>query len=171
MRTITTAIVILLTHLVAQAQEIASAMDSLLRDDLFKSSDVSVVIYDLDDDKSIYSHRADKMCRPASVLKLLTSVVAIERLGIEHTINTTLCSKDGNLYLRGETDPLFSEADLDAMVASIPAGTTIDTLFADCTFTDSIYWGPGWSWDDTPWEYQPYISPLMLNGGCVDVCV
>ena len=60
MRTITTAIVILLTHLAAQAQEIASAMDSLLRDDLFKSSDVSVVIYDLDDDKSIYSHRADK---------------------------------------------------------------------------------------------------------------
>ena len=171
MRTITTAIVILLTHLAAQAQEIASAMDSLLRDDLFKSSDVSVVIYDLDDDKSIYSHRADKMCRPASVLKLLTSVVALERLGIEHTINTTLCSKDGNLYLRGETDPLFSETDLDAMVASIPAGTTIDTLFADCTFTDSIYWGPGWSWDDTPWEYQPYISPLMLNGGCVDVCV
>ena len=56
MRTITTAIVILLTHLVAQAQEIASAMDSLLRDDLFKSSDVSVVIYDLDDDKTIYSH-------------------------------------------------------------------------------------------------------------------
>ncbi len=171
MKTLATTITILCIHLAAQAQGIATSMDSLLRDKLFNSSDVSVAIYDLDDNKEIYSHRSGKMCRPASVLKLLTSSIAIERLGIDYTINTTLSSREGNLYLHGETDPLFSEADLDAMAASVAEGTTIDTLFADCTFTDSIYWGPGWSWDDTPWEFQPYISPLMLNGGCVDVSV
>ena len=171
MKQLVTSIIILCSCIAVQAQDIAAAMDSLLRDNLFASSDVSVAIYDLDEERSIYSHRAGKMCRPASVLKLLTAGVALERLGIGHTINTTLCMEENSLYLRGETDPLFSEADLDAMAASIASGTTIDTLFADCTFTDSIYWGPGWSWDDTPWEYQPYMSPLMLNGGCVDVCV
>lgn len=171
MKTIATTIMVLLAHFAAQAQDIATAMDSLLRDKLFNGSDVSVAIYDLDDNREIYSHRSGKMCRPASVLKVLTACVALERLGIDHTINTTLGSKGSNLYLYGETDPLFSEADLDAMAASLPEGATIDTLFADCSFKDSIYWGPGWSWDDTPWEFQPYISSLMLNGGCVDVSV
>lgn len=34
---------------------------------------------------------------------------------------------------------------------------------------DSIYWGSGWAWDDTPASYQPYLSPLMLNKGLVTV--
>jgi D-alanyl-D-alanine carboxypeptidase/D-alanyl-D-alanine-endopeptidase (penicillin-binding protein 4) len=36
---------------------------------------------------------------------------------------------------------------------------------------DSLYWGPGWSWDDNPYGYQPYLSPLMLCGGAVEVVV
>ena len=126
-------------------------------------------LYDLDDDTLLYAHRSAKMCRPASVLKLLTAGVALERLGADYSICTTLgVSADAgcrNLLLRGEMDPLFSEQDLDAMVAAVEDSSVVDTLFVDCSFMDSIYWGPGWSWDDTPWEFQPYMSPLMLNGG------
>lgn len=160
-------------HIVAQG--FSEAMDSLLRDTLFDSSDVSVAVYDLDEDRPLYSHRAKKMCRPASVLKLLTAGVALERLGVDYTMNTILAESrtpsSRNLCLQGSMDPLFSESDLDAMVAAVGDSCTIDTLFVDCSFMDSIYWGPGWSWDDTPWEFQPYMSPLMLNGGCVDVVV
>lgn len=157
------------------AQNFKGAMDSLLCDELFNESDVSVAVYDLDDDTLLYAHRSAKMCRPASVLKLLTAGVALERLGADYSICTTLgVSADAgcrNLLLRGEMDPLFSEQDLDAMVAAVEDSSVVDTLFVDCSFMDSIYWGPGWSWDDTPWEFQPYMSPLMLNGGCVDVIV
>lgn len=41
----------------------------------------------------------------------------------------------------------------------------------DVTLMDSLYWGAGWSWDDTPESFQPYLSPLMLNRGCVDIKV
>lgn len=34
---------------------------------------------------------------------------------------------------------------------------------------DSLYWGSGWLWDDTPYSFQPYLSPLMLNKGVVKV--
>lgn len=164
----------------AEAQGFKEAMDSLLNDKMFVDSDVSVAIYDLDDDKLLYEHRMAKMCRPASVLKLLTAGVALERLGLDYMINTLLyvdtsVDMNGishrNLCLRGEMDPLFTETELDEMVASLGDSCSIDTLFVDCSFMDSIYWGPGWSWDDTPWEFQPYMSPLMLNGGCVDVSV
>ncbi len=161
--------------LFVSAQGFRVAMDSLLCDELFTHSDVSVAVYDLDDDTLVYAHRSAKMCRPASVLKLLTAGVALERLGVDYSICTSLAVSDGvgyrNLLLKGGMDPLFSEQDLDAMVASVADSSVVDTLFVDCTFMDSIYWGPGWSWDDTPWEFQPYMSPLMLNGGCVDVSV
>ena len=157
------------------AQGFCETMDSLLTDKLFDDSDVSVAVYDLDENRLVYSHRAEKMCRPASVLKLLTAGVALERLGVNYTINTILgesrTEHARNLCLQGAMDPLFAESNLDAMVATVGDSTTIDTLFVDCSFMDSIYWGPGWSWDDTPWEFQPYMSPLMLNGGCVDVVV
>lgn len=155
-------------------QSIAEDMNALLTDPLFRDSDVSLAIYDLDADTLLFAHREHKLCRPASTLKLLTSVVAIERLGCDYMVCSRLYEKENasggtNIYIRGEIDPLFGEEDLSEMLSAIPAGTRIDTLFADCTFMDSVYWGAGWSWDDTPWEFQPYISPLMLCGGCVEV--
>lgn len=149
-------------------------LDALLKDKLFEDSDVSLTVFDLTADSMLYSHRAKKLCRPASVTKIVTAVTALARLGCDYEISTRLFMKENvsggnNIYVRGEIDPLFCEEELDSMLSVLPDGLVVDTLFADCTFMDSVYWGPGWSWDDTPWEYQPYISPLMLNGGCVRV--
>ena len=154
---------------VSQAQPSHSDFKALLGDALFEQSDVSLAVYDLDADSLLFSHRAHKLCRPASVLKVVTSLAALERLGVDYTVDTRLLSNGGNLYVQGEIDPLFSYEDLKTLISAIPAGSVIDTLFADSSFMDSIYWGPGWAWDDTPWEFQPYISPLMLCGGCVEV--
>lgn len=156
------------------AQDLGQKLDELLKDKVLDDSDVSLAVFDLDDDTLLYSHRAHKLCRPASVAKVVTATVALTRLGCNYTIDTKLYTKNNpgggcNLYIKGGLDPLFSEEDLMSMLSSLPAGMRIDTLVADCSFMDSIYWGPGWSWDDTPWEFQPYISPLMLNGGCVEI--
>lgn len=160
----------------AAAQTMAQRIDALLDDNLFVDSDASVAIYDLDDDTLLYEYRAQKLCRPASVTKVITATVALSRLGCDYTVDTHLWSDENasggkNIYIQGSIDPLFSEDDLMSLVAQFASGTHIDTLFADCSFMDSIYWGPGWSWDDTPWEFQPYISPLMLCGGTVQVTV
>lgn len=138
-------------------------------DEIFSCSDASLVVYDVDADSLLFAHREGKLCRPASVLKVVTSLVALERLDGGYTIDTHLLRKGNNLYIKGAVDPLFSYEDLKAMLAYVPRGFSFDTLFADCSFMDSLYWGPGWAWDDTPWEFQPYISPLMLCGGCVEV--
>lgn len=159
-----------------EAQTLAQRIEALLCDNLFVDSDVSLAVYDLDDDTLLFEHRAQKLCRPASVTKIVTATVALARLGCDYMVDTHLWSEDNasggrNVYVQGNIDPLFDEADLMSLVASLPSGTRIDTLIADCTFMDSVYWGPGWSWDDTPWEFQPYISPLMLCGGTVQVSV
>lgn len=154
-----------------QAQPSAKDLEKLLDDEILSCSDASVMVYDLDNDSLLFSHREHKLTRPASVLKIITSVAAVERLGADYELKTYLLHKGNNLYIKGCADPLFSYEDLREMLQDVPKGSVVDTLFADCSFMDSIYWGPGWSWDDTPWDFQPYMSPLMLNGGCVDVVV
>lgn len=161
-------------HLGAQ-ENLMNGLNNLLNDKLFRSSDVSVAVYDLTDDKMLFEHRAQKMVRPASVMKVVTSVTALEHLGADYKIDTDMyiLSKDSvnNVYVKGAMDPLFNIEDMLAMASALPAGSVVDTLFADCTFCDSLYWGPGWSWDDGSYSYQPYISPLMLCGGTVEVTV
>lgn len=155
--------------LAVPAQPTRSGFEKLLGDDIFLQSDVSLVVYDIDADSLLFSHREHKLCRPASVLKVVTALAALERLGCDYTVDTRLLRKGNNLYLQGSVDPLFSYDDLKTLLSAVPQGMAADTLFADCSFMDSVYWGPGWAWDDTPWEFQPYISPLMLCGGCVEV--
>ena len=65
-------------------------MNNLLNDKLFRSSDVSVAVYDLTDDKMLFEHRAQKMVRPASVMKVVTSVTALEHLGADYKIDTDM---------------------------------------------------------------------------------
>lgn len=159
----------LFASLLAVAQPSKKELSALLSDDLLTYSDASLVVYDLTADSLLFSHRAHKLTRPASVLKIITSVAALERLGDDYTIDTYLLRQGNSLYFKGAIDPLFSFDDLCGMLQSVPGDAVVDTLFADCSFMDSLYWGPGWAWDDTPWEFQPYISPLMLCGGCVEV--
>lgn len=161
--------VALLPFVLAGAQSLSKRLDVLLAADIISQCDASLIVCDLDTDSILYSHRAHKLTRPASVLKLVTSVAAVQRLGGDYSINTLLLQRGDNLYIKGSLDPLFSYEDMQRLLQAVPQGIYVDTLFADCSFMDSLYWGPGWAWDDTPWEFQPYISPLMLCGGCVEV--
>ena len=66
------------------------------------------------------------------------------------------------------------EDDLDDLVGAVlRAGirTVEGKLVADVSVMDSVYWGSGWAWDDAQYSFQPYLSPLMLNRGCVSVSV
>lgn len=150
-------------------------LGALLNDKLFDTGDVSLMVYDLTADTLLYSHRAHKLVRPASVQKVLTSVVALEHLGRDYTFDTELFDKASgvsyNLFVKGHMDPLFTDVDAQRMANSVASGMVVDTLFADCSFSDSLYWGSGWIWDDNPYGYQPYLSSLMLCRGAVEVVV
>ncbi len=164
------------------AQSLAQRLDSLLNNPLLKTSEVGITVFDLTEGKSLYRYQDENLYRPASTEKVITSVTALARLGTTYTMDTQLQytgtiendTLKGNLYLIGGFDPEFMEADLDSLVDAVAQSGIryiSDTLVADVSMMDSIYWGPGWSWDDVPNSFQPYLSPLMLNRGCVDVTV
>lgn len=164
------------------AQTMAERLDALLNENLLKTSEVGITVFDLTTGESVYRYQDDKLYRPASTQKIITSVTALARLGEDYALDTRLCHSGkvendtlkGNLYLKGSMDPLFMEEHLDSLVTAVVQKgirCIVDTLVADVSMMDSVYWGPGWSWDDAPYAFQPYLSPLMLNGGCVDLTV
>ena len=118
-----------------------------------------------------------------SVEKVITSVTALARLGEAYTFDTRLAYTGtldadsvlhGDLFLIGGFDPEFMEDDLDDLVGAVlRAGirTVEGKLVADVSVMDSVYWGSGWAWDDAQYSFQPYLSPLMLNRGCVSISV
>lgn len=172
---------IIFSHIL-YAQSLAQRLDSLLNNPLLKTSEVGITVFDLTEGKSLYRYQDENLYRPASTEKVITSVTALAQLGTTYTMDTQLQytgtiendTLKGNLYLIGGFDPEFMEADLDSLVDAVAQSGIryiSDTLVADVSMMDSIYWGPGWSWDDVPNSFQPYLSPLMLNRGCVDVTV
>lgn len=77
---------------------------------------VSFVIQPLNTTKPVLAHRADQAMNPASVMKLLTSVVALEKLGPVFTWQTRVWAEGeirqrtlyGDLIIQGEGDPTLT---------------------------------------------------------------
>ena len=59
-------------------QNVQARLDSLMLDPLLESTQLGLMVYDLTADSLLYSHGAKQTLRPASTMKLLTAVTAID---------------------------------------------------------------------------------------------
>jgi len=162
------------------AGALSSRLDTLLKYKLPQGSNVAISVYDLTANKPLYGYQPDKLSRPASTMKLLTAITALSRPEADEPFRTEVWYRgiierdtlQGDLYVIGGFDPELDEAALDSLansVARLPFSVIKGTVVGDVSMKDSLYWGSGWAWDDTPASYQPYLSPLMLNKGVVTV--
>ena len=138
------------------------------------------MVYDLTDNKTYYEYQPKTLARPASTMKLLTSITALSLPLRDEPFRTELwydgeVRQDtlfGNIYVRGGFDPEFDTSSLQAFADSIAAlqvKVIAGTLYGDVSLKDSLYWGSGWLWDDNPEGFQPYLSPLMFHKGVVTI--
>ncbi|MBO4499500.1 MAG: D-alanyl-D-alanine carboxypeptidase/D-alanyl-D-alanine-endopeptidase [Bacteroidaceae bacterium] len=167
----------------ADNNNLVASLDSIVEKGLPPGTDISIQVWDLDGDSAIYGYRENVLNRPASTMKILTAYTALKTLGSGYTFQTNLMTDgviendstlNGNLYLVGGLDPQLMENDLKKMVLDLKSKgirTINGKVIADVSMMDSIYWGPGWAWDDTPSSFQPYISPLMVHGGFIGISV
>lgn len=165
---------------VGGADMLSSRLDTLIARKLPAGSNVALSVYDLTAGKPLYGYQADKLSRPASTMKLLTTITALARPEADEPFRTEVWYKGvierdtlrGDIYVIGGYDPEFDDEALDSLantVARLPFSVIEGRVLGDVSMKDSIYWGSGWAWDDTPYSYQPYLSPLMLNKGVVTV--
>ena len=163
-----------------ETNSLSSQLDTLIKYQLPAGSNVSVSAYDLTANKVLYDYQADKLSRPASTMKLLTTITALARPEADEPFRTEVWYKGvierdtlkGDIYVVGGFDPEFDDEALDSLVgrvARLPFSVVQGRIYGDVSMKDSLYWGSGWLWDDTPHSFQPYLSPLMLDKGVVTV--
>ncbi len=151
-------------------QRIAAKLDSLCALDMFETSQLSLMVYDLDAESTLYARNERQLMRPASTMKLFTAITALDQLGRNHSFRTSLhytgdtigTALNGNICIRGTMDPTLEDYDIDCLVEGITA-MNIDTIrggiIADRSFKDSLMLGEGWCWDDD----NPILSPLVFQ--------
>ena len=153
----------------AWPQNIQTAIDRLLQNDMFKTSQVGVMIYDLDADSVIYRHNERQLMRPASTMKVITAITALDKLGGGYRFKTDLCYTGrvdsctlvGDVYCVGGFDPRFNIDDMHAFVEALHrmgVDTIRGNVYADKTMKDDKPYGEGWCWDDD----NPVLSPLLI---------
>ena len=163
-----------------EINSLSSRLDTLIKYRLPAGSNVSISVYDLTADKALYSYQADKLSRPASTMKLLTTITALARPEADEPFCTEVWYKGvierdtlkGDIYVVGGFDPEFDDEALDSLVGKVsrlPFSVVQGKIYGDVSMKDSLYWGSGWLWDDTPYSFQPYLSPLMLDKGVVTI--
>ena len=153
-------------------RNLQAKLNKLLDDELLKVSLAGIIVYDLTADSILFKHNERQLMRPASTMKMITAVAALDRLGGSHLFTTKLAysgklnnrTLNGNLYCIGGFDPKFSNDDLNAFVQQIK-DMGIDTIrgkvIADKSMKDSDPMGEGWCWDDG--DNNPQMSPLQIN--------
>lgn len=142
-------------------------------------------VYDLTADSLVFAYNDDKVLRPASTQKLLTTISALDILGASYDIRTRasytgtidslqvndstwLAVLHGDIIITGGMDVAYSYGDLVALARDIRA-LGIDRidgrLVADISFKDRDLLGSGWCWDDKPSVFHPMLSPLIFDRG------
>lgn len=159
---------------------LSSSIDSLIAHQLPEGSNVGIAIFDLTVGKSIYTYQPHHLSRPASTMKLLTTITALAQPTGVAPFATEVWYKGvveqdtlkGDLYVVGGFDPEFDDQALDSLVNMVSRSrfsVITGRVLGDVSMKDSLYWGSGWAWDDAPSTFQPHLSPLMLNKGTVTI--
>ena len=151
-------------------ESLRQRLDLLLTHPLLKKSQVGLMVYDLTADSALYCYQERQTLRPASTMKVVTSITALDKLGDSHQFKTRLMytgkieehTLTGDLYCVGGFDPRFNSDDMRSFVESLRK-MGIDTirgrLIADVSMKDDKQFGEGWCWDDD----NDVLTPLLIS--------
>lgn len=145
-------------------------LDSMMRDPLLDTTQAGLMVWDLSAGRSLFCYNHRQIMRPASTMKLLTAITALDQLGGEHSFRTLLyytgnisgTTLHGDLYCVGGMDPMFDYADMDSLVLAVKelgVNRIIGRLVADTSMKDTLRWGEGWCWDDD----NVTLTPLLVG--------
>jgi len=147
-------------------------------------------LYDPDSGKMILENEPDRSLVPASVLKVLTTGVALSRLGPGYRFSTRLQYDgkvldgvlDGNIYIQGTGDPslgseVFGSSVEGLMVSWVKAiqregiDSITGRIIGDAELFEFDPIPLGWAWEDIQNDYGTGVSGLSFRENWYDIHV
>lgn len=162
-----------------------------IRQPRFEAASWGVRIVSLDTGRVVFEENARKYFSPASNTKLYTVALALDRLGGDYRLSTSLYAPArpdrtgtlrGDLTVYGRGDPSFTArrhgGDLFRALAPLVRALTnvgVRRIEGDLVGDESFFRGPpfgsGWDWDDAQYYYGAPISALTINDNRLEIAV
>ena len=103
---------------------------------------------------------------PASNQKLISTALAVDRLGVSHRLKTSLWRlPNGTLRLEGEGDPGFGPQQVARMAAAL-SGHGVNTGTVNMEFEElgpGNWWPADWHTADRNWDYGAPVTRLAVS--------
>jgi D-alanyl-D-alanine carboxypeptidase/D-alanyl-D-alanine-endopeptidase (penicillin-binding protein 4) len=161
------------------AEGLKARLDAALATPSLRGARVSALVVDRDGGQELYARDPDRPMIPASNLKLLTAVAALEAFGPTHRFQTEVLTDqvpdaDGavaRLIVRGGGDPALTSEDLWRLAADVRRAGVVrvrEGLLLDDGAFDRERWHPSWG-PVSARAYHAPISALTVNYGAIGV--
>ena len=146
----------------------------------FSKARWGLIAIGLSDGRIICSKKATRLFSPASVHKLLTSIVSLDKLGDNYHSKTSIYVNGeirdgvlkGNLYLYGRGAPDLDDTGLEKLVNQLKK-QRLKKIEGDIIGDESYFkgdgLGDGWTWNVAQWYYGAAASALSVNENQVTV--
>jgi D-alanyl-D-alanine carboxypeptidase/D-alanyl-D-alanine-endopeptidase (penicillin-binding protein 4) len=155
-------------------QDIKERIDRILNS-IPPSTKVSVIIYDPISAKRLYEKNPILPLIPASNTKIYSTAVALSMMGGNYELATSLMADknsiegdriNGNLYLKGFGNSVFSDNDLFKLANQLKAKgikKITGAVLGDDSYFDNVYSRADWIEDETQNAPLPSVSALVLD--------
>jgi len=158
-------------------------IDRVLDAPAFANAYWAAEVRSLQSGRVLYERNARKNMTPASTMKLLTSAAALDALGPEMRLRTTLESAGrldgmgrvlGDVYLVGRGDPLLARPGADGrtgfdVLADALRAAGVKRIEGRLIGHEGLFQdrrGEDWEWSDLVWCYGAEVSALSWNDNC-----
>jgi len=156
----------------------ANIVDKFRDNTLLQNANISLLVKDLQTNKTLYDFRPNNSIITASTMKVITTATALEMFGPDFRMETKLeidgeITKDGvlngNLYIKGGGDPTLGSAKIGEndflskwVGAVLNAGIKKinGSIIANDYFFEQQVINPKWTWEDMGNYYAPGIHSI-----------
>ncbi|GAA0342512.1 D-alanyl-D-alanine carboxypeptidase/D-alanyl-D-alanine-endopeptidase [Bacillus carboniphilus] len=156
------------------AAELEAQLNDILSNERLKGTTTGVSVRNADTGEVLYSHFGDLRLHPASNMKLLTSIAALETLGEDYQFITEVLTDgqvsgdvlQGDLYLRGKGDPTLLKEDFDQFAKDLKSkgiSKIKGNLIGDDSWYDDVRLSLDLNWSDEPYYTGAQVSALTLS--------
>ncbi|MEG4495659.1 D-alanyl-D-alanine carboxypeptidase/D-alanyl-D-alanine-endopeptidase [Microcoleus sp. F10-C6] len=152
--------------------ELGAQVDAIVNRPEFSRSRWGILIQPLSSTATLYSRDAQKYFIPASNAKLLTTAAALQKLGADFRIKTSVYSgENGSLYVAGRGDPSIAEAQLKSLAQQLKQRgiSQVNELIGDDSYFQGSAVNPNWEWEDAQAGYGAPINSLIFNQNAIDL--
>ncbi|MDO7885582.1 D-alanyl-D-alanine carboxypeptidase [Hymenobacter cheonanensis] len=127
---------------------------------------VGVALADATTGQSLFSYNEGKYFTPASTMKLLSLYTGLTLLP-DSLPSLRYFSRGDTLYFQGTGDPTFLHGDVPSRRAYAFLAGRPEKVLAYCDIATVPAYGPGWTWDDFGYYFQPERTAFPVYGNTV----